>query len=196
MSPPPLPLKFQLPPKLREAADKVAAVIVDDNDIDFADFDACDDDDGETHKAAKAIEAAASMKMMGGRAPWRAPPSHHFSSTHRPPGRAPPSHRICGAHTKGAPPHRWAGARSAPGFCFGILPPKGQKMPKWVREARLGRKIRRTPPSAVWLSRCVARGRAPPSHHVAGRGLPARPPNPSFFGAPPHHLHAWAAANV
>eukprot|EP00661_Eupelagonemidae_sp_cell13_P008308 gene8308-biopygen1581 len=25
------------------------------------------------------------------------------------------------------------------------------------------------PPSAVWLSRCLARGRAPPSHHVAGR---------------------------
>eukprot|EP00661_Eupelagonemidae_sp_cell13_P022636 gene22636-biopygen23751 len=61
MSPPPLPLKFQLPPKLREAADKVAAVIVDDDDIDFADFDACDDDDDEAHKAAKAIEAAANV---------------------------------------------------------------------------------------------------------------------------------------
>eukprot|EP00661_Eupelagonemidae_sp_cell13_P024086 gene24086-biopygen1323 len=37
----------------------------------------------------------------GGRAPWRAPPSHHFPSTHQPPGHAPPSHRICAAHIQG-----------------------------------------------------------------------------------------------
>eukprot|EP00661_Eupelagonemidae_sp_cell13_P008129 gene8129-biopygen19613 len=47
------------------------------------------------------------------------------------------------------------------------------------------------------VRRWLARGRAPPSHHVAGRGPPARPPTPSFFWRPPpsSSCMAWAEAH-
>eukprot|EP00661_Eupelagonemidae_sp_cell13_P022436 gene22436-biopygen1171 len=52
MPPPPLPQKF------RDAIDKIAAVAVDDDNIDFADFDHWDSEDEEARNVAVAVEAA------------------------------------------------------------------------------------------------------------------------------------------